>query len=136
MLFIANYYNEEQTGRITHTHPENGESITVPYTNSEILWPALYASLTPVCMDVTDELKILHSTSDILRIVKTENQVEIKLYGDRDLAGEIVFEGAGVKTINSATMDGEAVRIIRDEKRVAFIYNHRHKSEMSLKINF
>jgi beta-galactosidase len=134
VLFVANYYNEEQTGKITYTHPENGESISIPYFQDEMLWPALYASLTPVCLEVINGLKILHSTSDILGIAETENQLEIILYGDRDLAGEIVFEGQGVKLISSASLDGEEVRIIRDEKRIAFIYSHKHKSEMILNI--
>jgi beta-galactosidase len=136
VLFIANYYNEEQTGKITYTHPENGEPITIPYFQDEMLWPALYATLTPVCMEVINGLKILHSTSDILGIVETENQIEISIYGDRDLAGEIVFEGPGVKKISLITLDGESVRKIRDEKRIAFIYSHKHRSEMILTIKF
>ena len=27
ILFIGNYYNEEQTGKVTYTHPETGETI-------------------------------------------------------------------------------------------------------------
>jgi beta-galactosidase len=134
ILFVANYYNEEQTGKVTYTHPENGEIITIPYAHGEMLWPALYGMLSPVCMKVSDGLSILHSTSDVLGIVETENQIEITLYGDRDLAGEIVFEGPGVKKFNSATLDGDDVRIVRDEKRIAFIYSHKHKSEMILNI--
>jgi hypothetical protein len=134
ILFVANYYNEEQTGKVTYTHPENGESITIPYFQDEMLWPALYATLTPVCMEVIKGLNILHSTSDILGITETENQIEITLYGDRDLAGEIVFEGPGIKKISSVTLDDESVRKIRDEKRIAFIYSHKHRSEMNLNI--
>lgn len=85
-------------------------------------------------MRVTEGIKILHSTSDILGINVKANQIEITLYGDRDLAGEIVFEGPGVKTITSATVDGEEARIVRDEKRVFLIYSHTHKSEMILTI--
>ena len=136
ILFVANYYNEEQTGKITYTHPENGETITIPYAHGEILWPALYSILSPVCMKISDGLKILHSTSDVLDIVETENQLEITLYGNRDLAGEIVFEGPGVKNISAITLDGESGRKIRDEKRIAFIYSHKHRSEMILSIKF
>ncbi|HEX7585331.1 MAG TPA: hypothetical protein VF373_11630, partial [Prolixibacteraceae bacterium] len=126
------YYNEEQRGKVTYKHPESGETIAIPYVQSEMLWPALYSVLTPVCLQVADGLKILHSTSDILGFAEVKGHLEITLYGDRDLAGEIVFEGTGVKKINSATIDGEAVRIIRDEKRIALIYNHKHRSEMIL----
>ncbi len=135
VLFIANYYNEEQTGKVTYTHPENGETITIPYLQDEMLWPALYGVLSPVCMKVTDGLKILHSTSDVLNIKYSDDQVEITLYGDRDLQGEIVFEGPGIKKINSATLDSEPVRIIRDEKRISCIFSHKHRSEITLKIN-
>jgi beta-galactosidase len=136
VLFVANYYNEEQTGKVTYTHPENGETITIPYAHGEMLWPALYGILSPVCMKVSDGLKILHSTSDVLGITQTDDQLEISLYGDRDLEGEIVFEGPGVNQFISATLDGDDVRILRDEKRIAFIYSHKHKDEMILTIKF
>ena len=87
-------------------------------------------------MKISDGLKILHSTSDILGITQTDDQLEISLYGDRDLEGEIVFEGPGVNQFISATLDGDDVRILRDEKRIAFIYSHKHKSEMILTIKF
>jgi len=134
ILFIGNYYNEEHTAKTTYTHPESGEIISIPYAGSEMLWPSLYGVLTPVCITVSDGLKILHSTSDILGFAEAKSQLKITLYGDRDLAGEIVFEGPGVKKINSATMDGKSVRIIRDEKRIVFMYNHNHRSEMILTI--
>jgi beta-galactosidase len=134
MLFIGNYYNEEQAAKVTYTHPENGEAITIPYTQDEILWPALYGVLTPVCLEVSDGLRILHSTSDILGVTEINGQLEITLHGDRDLAGEIVFEGAIVERIKSATLDGTAVKMVRDDKRVAFIYSQKHKKEMSLTI--
>jgi len=134
VLFVANYYNEEQTGKVTYTHPENGETITIPYAHGEMLWPALYAVLSPVCMKVSAGLMILHSTSDILDVAETDNHIEITVYGDRDLAGEIVFEGPGLKKIISASLDGEEVKIIHDEKRIVFIYSHKHRSEMILNI--
>ena len=134
VLFAGNYYNEEQTGKITYTHPQNGEAVTIPYSQDKILWPALYGVLTPLCMEVSDGLKILHSTSDILGVEEIYGQLEITLYGDRDLAGEIVFEGANVKKIISATLRGKAVKMVRDDRRIAFIYSHKHKSEMVLNI--
>ena len=100
MLFVANYYNEEQTGKVTYTHPESGEAITIPYLKDEMLWPALYGILSPVCMEISAGLKILHSTSDILDIEEANGKLNITLYGDRDLAGEIVFEGPAVKKIS------------------------------------
>ncbi|MCK9422876.1 MAG: beta-galactosidase [Bacteroidales bacterium] len=134
LLFVGNYYNEEQIGKITYTHPESGEAITIPYAQNEMLWPALYGVLTPVCLEVSEGLTILHSTSDILHVAKMDEQLMITLYGDRDLNGELVLEGANVQRIKSATLNGEYVKMVRDDKRVAFIYRHIHRNEMLLNI--
>jgi beta-galactosidase len=136
ILFAGNYYNEEQMGKITYTHPQSGEAITIPYTQEEMLWPPLYGVLTPVCLEVSEGLKILHSTSDILGVEEINDQLGITLFGDRDLAGEIVFEGANVKRIKSATLGGETVKMVRDNKRIAFIYSHKYRDEMILNIKF
>jgi beta-galactosidase len=134
ILFVGNYYNEEHTGNVRYTHPENGEEITIPFAKSEMLWPPLYGILTPVCLEISPGIKILHCTSDILGVAEINGQLEITLYGDRDLHGEIVFEGTGVSRINTATIDNEAVKIICYGKRIAIIYNHRHKREVILTI--
>ena len=134
VLFIGNYYNEEQEGKITYTHPESGEAINIPYSQDGLLLPALYGILTPVCMEVAEGIKILHSTSDILGVARNNGQLEITLYGDRDLAGEIIFEGPKVDRIQSATMCGGPARMVRDGKRAAFTYNPKHKEEIILNI--
>jgi beta-galactosidase len=133
-LFAGNYYNEEQIGKVTYTHPETGENVNLPLSQNEILWPALYAILSPVCLEVSDGLKILHSTSDILGISASDSQLEITLYGDRDLAGEIVFEGKDARRIRSATISGKKAKMIQYGKRTAFTYNHEHRKELILKI--
>ena len=132
---MGNYYNEEQSGRVTYTHPGSGEAISIPYSRDEILWPALYGVLTSVCLRVSDGLRILHSTSDILDVAMSDGRLEITLHGDRDLAGEIVFEGADVKAIQSATIGGETVEIFKDGKRVAFHYSHEHRKQFVLGVN-
>ncbi|MCF8371367.1 MAG: beta-galactosidase [Bacteroidales bacterium] len=134
ILFVGNYYNEEQIGSVSYTHPKSGEAITIPYSKEEMLWPATYSVLTPVCLNVSDGLTILHSTSDILGVSVISEQLEITLYGDRDLAGEIVFEGENVKSIKSVTVEGEVVNIEKDDKRVALYYQHKHKDQIVLKI--
>ena len=134
VLFIGNYYNEEQEGKITYTHPESGEAINIPYSQDGLLLPALYGILTPVCMEVAEGIKILHSTSDILGVARNNGQLEITLYGDRDLAGEIIFEGPKVDRIQSATMCGGPAKMVRDGKRTAFTYNPKHKEEIILNI--
>ena len=133
---MGNYYNERQSGKVTYTHPETGEKVSIPYFNSEIIWPELYGILTPVCLEITEGLKILHSTSDILSFAGSEDHLEIVLFGDRDLAGEIVFEGPGVMKISSATIDAGAVEMIRDDKRTAFIYRHEYGKDLTLNIKF
>jgi beta-galactosidase len=132
ILFIGNYYNEDQAGKVTYTHPESGELIKIPYTQDSMLWPALYGVLTPVCLPVADGIKILHCTSDILAINENNGQLQITLYGDRDLSGEIIFEGTNAHRIQSATIQGDTVRMVCDEKRVGFNYNHKHKAEIIL----
>jgi len=135
ILFIGNYYNEEQTGKVSYTHPETGETVSIPYSQDEMVWPSLYGVITPVCLEVADGLKILHSTSDILGVAGIEGHLEITLYGDRDLAGEIVFEGTKIGSIKSATLSGEPVKMVHDGKRIAFLYRHGHKKETTLTIN-
>ncbi len=134
LVFVSNYYNEEHSGSVTYTHPGSGETIPMPYTQSEMLLPPIYGILTPVCLEVSEGLKILHSTSDILNIQKNSGQIEITLYGDRDLVGEIVFEGPEIAKISSATLDGEPAESFFDQKRSAFIYRHKHRCEMMLTI--
>jgi hypothetical protein len=132
VLFAGNYYNEEHTARVAYTHPQSGETISIPYMQNEMLWPALYAILTPICLTITDGINILHSTTDILNIAEMNSVIEISLYGDRDLSGEIVFEGANVSRIKSAKIQGENVKIMHHNERIIIHYSHLHKKEMIL----
>jgi hypothetical protein len=134
LLFIGNYYNEEQDGKISYTHPETGVEVSFPGYIEEVIWPPLYGVLTPVCMHICDGLKILHCTSDILRIYVTKEMVSLTLHGDRDLPGELVFEGRLAGTLGEATIAGSPVRLVRDAERMAFIYNHLHKKEFTIDI--
>jgi len=136
MLFVGNYYNEEHKGTVTYTHPKSGETISIPYSQNETEWPAVYGILSPICLKVSEDLYILHTTSDILSIQNTDSELNITLFGNRDLAGEIVFEGVGNDKINSASIDGEAVKVEQDDKRIVLVYSHKHKSEMNLKIKY
>ncbi len=80
------------------------------------VWPALYGVLTPVCLEISNGLSILHCTSDILGIRKNDEGIQITLYGDRDLAGEIVFEGENACKIESAELDGKFIDLVRKER--------------------
>jgi beta-galactosidase len=132
ILFAGNYYNEEHTARVTYTHPQSGETISIPYMQNEMLWPALYAILTPICLSITEGIKILHSTTDILNIAEMNGVIEISLYGDRDMAGELVFEGAYVSRIKSATIQGENIKMTHANERIILNYSHLHRKEMIL----
>ncbi len=134
VLFIGNYYNEEHTGIITYTHPENSEKITIPYSKQKMLWPPLYGVLTPVCMEIKKGIKILHCTSDILSISENENSIEITLFGDRDLHGEIVVEGTNINTIKSAQIDSADLKMENDGKRICLNFEHQHKKYMMLSL--
>ena len=134
ILFIANYYNEEHTSSVIYTHPGTGGQVKIPFTAEDMKWPALYGMLTPVGLEVAPGVKILHCTSDILGITLTGGGFEIALYGDRDLYGEIVFEGDNVASIRSANNGGRPVDRIARSNRVAFTYNHLHNKKFVLKI--
>jgi len=134
VLFVGNYYNEEQEAKITYTHPETNEAINIPYAGNNMLWPALYGVVTPVCLEVADGIRILHSTSDILDLSATGAEVIITLHGDRDLAGEIVFEGPKLDRIISAASSGGPAQMVRDQKRTTVLYSHKHKQDFTLSI--
>jgi beta-galactosidase len=134
VLFIGNYYNEEQMGKVFYKHPETGDDISVPYSGETIAWPALYGVLSPICMELEEGLMILHTTSDILEIKKLAQKVEITLFGDRDLAGEIVLEGRNAAKIKSATVDELELQLARDGERMIFCYRHKHHQEMTLTV--
>jgi beta-galactosidase len=136
MLFIANYYNEEQSGKVVYTHPESGEAISIPYSQELLTWPALYGVLTPICLEIADGFKILHCTSDILEIEKSDDLIEIKLFGDRDLEGEIVFEGEQVKRIKTASLNGLELKMRIEDHRVILNYMHQHESVQLLSVQF
>jgi beta-galactosidase len=135
VLFIGNYYNEEHIGNVSYTHPGSGEKITVPYSKQEMVWPALYGILSPVCIEIQKGISVLHSTSDILNIAEIGGNIEITLYGDRDLDGEIVLEGQNLKSIQSAKIDSVDVKMEEDGKRIVVSYRHKHRNSMILSLS-
>lgn len=135
LLFAGNFYNEEQAGKVSYTHPETSETITIPYAKDKLLWPPLYAILSPVCMEITSGIKILHSTSDILGTHIKNNHLEITVYGDRDLAGEMVFEGAIVRKINMVTISEGNIEMEWVNNRLVVNYHHNHKQEIKITLS-
>jgi beta-galactosidase len=134
VLFVGNYYNEEQFGKVTYTHPKSGENFQIPYSGKDILWPPLYSILTPVFLEITEGITLLHCTSDILNIEKKEGQIEITLFGDRDLMGELVLEGAKIAEIKEVQMNGNRLENVRNRNRVVIHYNHLHQEKMKVRL--
>ena len=134
LLFIGNYYNEEQIGNVTYTHPSNGEAVTIPYSNEKVVWPSLYAVLSPVCLEIAEGLKILHTTSDILDIEKQGDHMKFILQGNRDLVGEMVFEGNMIKKIKSASINGDPLSLMAKNNCIIINYQHKQNKEIILTI--
>jgi hypothetical protein len=102
--------------------------------SGEIKWPPLMAVLTPVCMELTEGITMLHSTSDMLDFGMTGKELQITLCGDRDLPGEIILEGPGTVRVCSAEIDNLPLGIVRKGERAAITYRHEHGRESLLKI--
>ncbi|MDQ7825180.1 MAG: beta-galactosidase [Candidatus Eremiobacteraeota bacterium] len=134
LLFAANYYNEEHTGKVTYTHPGNGEIISLPYSQKEMPWPPLYAVLSPLCLSLAEGISLLHCTSDLLSIDADDNQIVMTLFGDRDLEGELVLEGPQAGRVKTATLDGRPPEMSFPGHRVVIRYSHLHKKEMILSL--
>ncbi len=132
LLFIGNYYNQEQKGKVNYTHPITKDEISIPYFGDETSWPALYGVLSPVCMELTDGISILHSTSDVIGIVVDDNELKINIQGNRDLKGEIVLEGVNVFQVKSALIGNKSVSLNHDSNRLILNYDHKHNQELTI----
>jgi len=135
LLFIANYYNEEFSGSVKYKHPGTGDSISIPYDGSTIVWPALYGVLSPLCLKLAEGISILHCTSDILDISVQDHCIKIALFGDRDLRGEIVFEGPETRRISGIHIESGKADMQFSAGRLWVSYNHKHHQELTLTIN-
>ncbi|MDD3735980.1 MAG: hypothetical protein PHO11_02335, partial [Bacteroidales bacterium] len=134
LLFAANYYNEEMKGSVIYKHPVTGESVSLPYNGGVIMWPPLRAMLSPLCLQLTVGLILLHSTSDLLGLNKEGGEIFLTLSGDRDLAGETVIEGPEASRISNAEINGVPAEITVIQERRVITYCHGHGEEMILKI--
>ncbi len=136
LLLAANYYNEEQSGRVTYSHPVTGEPVSMPYGGGEIQWPPLRAVLTPLCLQLTQGVTMLHSTSDLLGIRKEGNEIIMTLSGDRDQPGETVLEGPEAGRACRAIAGGIPAGINVNGGCIVITYSHLHGREMELRIAF
>jgi len=136
LLFIGNYYNENQQARIQYTHPVSKENITIPYSPEQFLWPALYGLIIPVGLPLTNNILLLHATSDVLEVQSNAGEVTLQLNGNRDLQGELLLEGEGTGAIRTCLLDEKPLPIQREEARVIIRYSNKYQSEMKMKIVF
>lgn len=136
LLFIANYYNESQTGRVFYTHPANGAQLSIPLIDKSMNWPSIYAVLSPLNLTLAEGIALLHTTSDILGMETRKNSINLNLVGDRDILGEIVLEGKHVNRIKSASVSGSPLMLVWHKNRIVLNYKHEHNKETSLTLNF
>jgi beta-galactosidase len=136
VLFIGNYYNESHWGNITYKHPQTGEEINIPYEKSATEFPALYGVLTPLAFVLTPELKILHTTSDLLQVSEVPNGFELQVFGNRDLMGEMVLEGTAVSQVKKMFFNNEEIPFKFVNNRILVNYAHVHQMESMLKIEW
>ena len=134
LLFAANYYNEELRGAVNYTHPATGESVSLPLSGGEILWPPLRAILTPLCIQLAEGVTMLHTTSDLLSVRKEGSEIILTLSGDRDLPGEIVLEGPGTVRLSVEETSGRAVGINLIRGRKVITYSHVHGEETVIRV--
>lgn len=134
LLFVANYYNEEIKGKLAYTHPATGQTIQLPYGGDEMLWPPLYACLSPLNMPLAKGLRLTHTTSDVLNIQTNGSNILLTLSGNRDLLGELVVEGEWVNEINAVIIDGQTSKFNLLNGRLLVHYHHPHRNNLTLEI--
>lgn len=134
MLFVGNYYNEEQLTSVTYTHPATGMHEKLPLSKSNMEMPGLYAMLSPIALRLGESLSLLHTTSDLLGVEETQNGWMLQLHGHRGLFGEIALEGPGIKDVTSVFCNGEQTEFRMIENKLVVNYPHSHKSEFRMEI--
>jgi beta-galactosidase len=132
LLFVGNYYNEEEEVSLTYTHPIDASKVAWPYAVEKVLMPQTYAVLSPLHLEILSDLFILHSTSDLLGIDKKDSECILTVKGDRDLLGELVFEGEKAKDLGSVMINGEKFILSEKNRRYYVHYNHAHNESLTI----
>lgn len=127
LLFVGNYYNENQKGSITYKHPKSNETIPLPYIDGEIEVPALSAFITPISKEIIDGINILHTTSDIIGFDTKNKTIVIHLQGNPELIGEMVLEGENISKIKSVESFDKPIMLIWHNNRIVLNYKHSHQ---------
>jgi len=127
LLFVGNYYNENQSGKITYKHPNTNERVQLPLIDGEIEIPPLYAFISPISKEIGKGINILHTTSDVIGINSNKNIITIHLTGDPGLIGEMVLEGINITKIKSAEISEKPIMLIWHNNRIVLNYLHSNK---------
>jgi len=131
---VGNYYNEVQPATVYYKHPGTGEQVKLPLGKGAMEMPGLYAFLSPVGLKLSDGLQLLHTTSDLLGVEKTDWGWTLQLNGHRDLLGELALEGSGIEKITGFFLDDMPITYKMFEGKMVVNYSHLHNKEFALKI--
>ena len=133
VLFVGNYYNEAHTTQVYYTHPVSGKEIHLPLEQGMEM-PGIYAILSPIAMPLTENLSLLHTSSDVLHVKTTENTISFRLFGHRDLIGELALEGSDHNRIVAATINGHKLAVKQANAWTIIQYKHLHNKKFELQI--
>ncbi|MBV5342618.1 hypothetical protein JZU68_03050, partial [bacterium] len=112
--------------------PATGEMMKMPISTEKMEMPNLYAILSPIGLQLSENLQLLHSTSDVLNIEKSGNEWSVQLFGHRDLPGELVLEGEGIHNISSIYSNEVSTEFSLMENKLVVTYKHLHKKDFRL----
>jgi beta-galactosidase len=124
LLFVGNYYNENQSGKITYKHPKTNDRVQLPLIDGEIEIPPLYAFISPISIEIGKGINILHTTSDVIGISSSNNIINLYLTGSPALIGEMVLEGKKITKITSAEISEKPIMLIWHNNRIVLNYVH------------
>ena len=136
VLFVGNYYNEPHFGSVSYKHPSTKETIKIPYKKNTMEFPPLYGILTPLNLQIQENISLLHTTSDVLNVEKNENRFTFTLFGNRDLFGEMVLEGQGISKIKKVKWNEEEINFEVIDNRLISNYQHVYQKEILLSFEF
>ena len=93
-LFVGNYYNELEKDKIYYTHPVTNKKVLFPLSGDDMSIPGIYGFVSPISKKIGKNIKLLHTTSDIISINKIKKGIEIIIKGHHEQTGEMAFEGS------------------------------------------
>lgn len=131
-LLVANIHRTQLGGKITYTEPSSGKKVTFPDKGSLNI-PPTYAWITPLDLELTKDVCLSYTTSDLLSWKMKSGKLLIEIYGDKDLEGEAALKFSG--KIKEAKIGKERIIFRRKGNRYILNYKHKNKPEMiSIKV--